>query len=672
MAVDRSIPSERERLLATILFVEILGYSTMIDQLEPDDVDDVAGLLWSDFNQVITEYGGLPTDQLGDSLVLAWGVPESQEDDAERAVSASLELLDCLARFQEKVEHPGAQALRLKIGIHSGLVLAGKFGVRGEYTVLGDTVSVARLLEESAEPGVVIISEGTYQSIRGAFQVKRLTPIQLKGTRALMNIFEILDELPQPTKLRYRSKGGLETNLVGRDQEMEQLTALFDKALTNNQPQMALVLGDVGIGKSRLLFEFAGMLETQNPLLTVMSSRALEQTSQIPYYLWRELWANRFTLNEDDLPDAAQKKAIEGVRAFWGRALGEITSVEVAHFLGRLIGISWKRSPFLAPYADNAQERIQHTYLMLEELFFRASQLGPVVLILDDLHWADSGSLALIEHIWRSTEREMPLLILASARPDFLEDSNGMFQDAEIIRLDPLAINPEMVRLAYPVIKKESKKLLSLLAKKSGGNPYFLEEMVKNVVVDGSVDPLRVKKLPDTLDALLQMRLDSLSLEGRATAYFAAVSGRVFWKGSVLAAFRGAPGVTEVLDVSSLNLVGKVQRALDEMMEKELAFLRVGSAFSGEREYIFKHSLLQQVAYSRLPDELKVECHRAVAYWLAERVGPERSICVAYHFEQAGVVDQAHQYYSAAAEQAREQGEDQEADDLSYYARTLH
>lgn len=672
MASEKKSPSERERLLATILFVEILGYSTLIDQLEPEDVDDVAGLLWTDFNQVITEYGGLPTDQLGDLLVLTWGVPESQEDDADRAVSASLELLDSLARFKEKVEHPGAQALRLKIGIHSGLVLAGKFGVRGKYTVLGDTVSVAKLLEESAEPGMVIISEGTYQSIRGAFHVKRLTPIQLKGTRALMNIFEILDELPQPTKLRYRSKGGLETNLVGRDQEMEQLTVLFDKALTNNQPQMALVLGDVGIGKSRLLFEFAGMLETQNPLLTVMSSRALEQTSQIPYYLWRELWANRFALNEDDPPDVAQKKTIEGVRAFWGRALGEITSVEVAHFLGRLIGISWKKSPFLTTYAGNAKERIQRTYLMLEELFYRASQRGPVVLILDDLHWADSGSLALLERIWRSAVREMPLLILASARPYFLESANGIFQDAEIIHLEPLAINPEMVRLAYPVIKKESKNLLNLLAKKSGGNPYFLEEMVKNVVVDGTVDPRRVKNLPDSLEALLQMRLDSLSLEGRATAYFAAVSGRVFWKGSVLAAFRGAPGVTEVLDVSSLNLVGKVQKALDEMMEKELAFLRVGSAFSGEREYIFKHSLLQQVAYNRLPDELKVECHRAVAYWLAERVGPDRSICVAHHFEQAGVLDQAHHYYSAAAEQTREQGENREADDLSYYARTLH
>jgi predicted ATPase len=334
--------------------------------------------------------------------------------------------------------------------------------------------------------------------------------------------------------------------------------------------------------------------------------------------------------------------------------------------------VNWEKSPYLSPFQGKAKERVQRAYLMLEELFFRASQRGPVVLILDDLHWADSGSLALIKHIWSSCEREMPLLILASARLDYLNTGTKIFQSAEIINLGPLPCDPELVRQAYPVLKNESKDLLALLVEKSAGNPYFLEEMVKNAVVNGAVDPLRVKKLPGSLEALLQMRLDSLSLEGRATAYFAAVSGRVFWKGSVLAAFRGAPGVTQALDVSSLNLVGKVQKALDDMMGKELAFLRVGSAFSGDREYIFKHSLLQQVAYRRLPDELKVECHKAVAYWLAERVGPERSICVAHHFEKAGVLDQAQEYYTAAAEQAREQGEDEEADAISYYARTLH
>jgi hypothetical protein len=165
--------------------------------------------------------------------------------------------------------------------------------------------------------------------------------------------------------------------------------------------------------------------------------------------------------------------------------------------------------------------------------------------------------------------------------------------------------------------------------------------------------------------------LDLLSLEGRATAYLAAASGRVFWKGSVMAAFRGAPGVTQVLGVSSTNLVGKIQTALDELMQEELAFLRVGSAFSGDREYIFKHALLQEVAYNHLPDDMKMACHKAIASWLADRVGPERSICVANHFERAGVYDQAQVFFTKAADHARSLGNDEEADDLQYYARTL-
>lgn len=671
MTTDSDPSSLEERLLATILFVDIVGYSALVDQLNPDQIHQVTNPLWEELGRIINEYGGLVANQMGDSLVLAWGAPESHEDDAERAVSASLELQEGLRRFKEQAEHPGTRALHLRMGIHTGLVMAGKFGVRGEYTVMGDTVNVAQLLENSAEPGSLIVSEATYQTIRGAFQVKRLTPIQLRGTRSLMNIFEILEELPQPTKLRYRSKGGLETRLVGREPEMSRLGELFEKLMSTSQPQLALVAGDVGVGKSRLLFEFTGYLETNHPLLTVMSSRALEQTSRIPYFLWRELWANRFALKEDDPEDIAQQKTIEGVRALWGRSLGEITAVEAAHFLGYLIGVGWEKSPFMRNYQNQPKEKNRRAYLMLEEIFLRASQRGPVVLILDDLHWADHGSLAVIKHLWKEADRQIPLLILAGARGDFISRADPVFQNAEIINLGPLPFSADLVREAYPVLKGAPEELLSLLAEKSGGNPYFLEEMVKNVVVEGGVDQNRLKRLPDTLKDLLQSRLDLLSLEGRATAYLAAVSGRVFWKGSVLAAFRDAPGVTQALDVSSLNLVGKVQNALDELMERELAFLRVGSAFSGDREYIFKHALLQEVAYNRLPDEMRTACHLAVANWLADRVGPERSICVADHYEKAGTYDQAQAYFTQAADHARSLGDDQEADEIQYYARTL-
>jgi len=666
----KSKPSE-ERLLVSVLFADIIGFSALADQLKPEQVSAETEAFWDEFNQIIKEHGGLIINQRGDSLMVIWGAPESQEDDTEKAVFASLALLDGLARYKESASHPTTKALRLKMGIHTGLALVGYLGAQGEYSVLGDTVNIAKRMEESGQPGDLIVSEATFQDIRGAFQVKRLAPIQLMDTKALVNIFQIVEELPQPTKLRYRSKGGLETNLVGRSGEMDRLAEVFLSTQEGHQPHLALVTGAAGVGKSRLLFEFAGHLETENPLLTVMSSRALEQTSQVPYYLWKELWSNRFEINEDDPLDVSQKKTIDGVLTLWGRALGEVTAVEVAHFLGSMFGVHWEKSRYLDPYLAKPQERVERAFDLMGELLVRASQRGPVVLILDDLQWADPGSLKLIKHLWRTNGRGLPLLILTSARDEFMNRGGIELLDADRIELLPLPISAELVRDAYPVLKDESENVLKALAEKGNGNPYYLEEMVKNLLTAGEFSETSVNKLPKTLDALLQSRLDSLSLEGRATAYFAAVSGRVFWKGSVLAAYRGAPGVTQVLDVSSHNLVGKVQKSLDELMEKELAFLRVGSSFSGDREYIFKHAVLREVAYQRLPDDLKEACHHAVATWLADRVGPERSISVAHHFEKARVFDRAQEFYTRAADHARELGSFEEADDIQYYARTL-
>ncbi len=671
MILEKGSKSPGERVLVTVLFVEIMGFSTLADLLKPEQVSLETKALWEEFNQIIKEHGGLIINQLGDSLMVVWGAPESQEDDTEKAVFACLALLNGLTRFKESASHPAVKGLRLRMGIHTGLALAGYVGARGEYTVLGDTVNIAKRMEESGQPGDVIVSEATFQDIRGAFQVKRLAPIQLMDTKALVNIFQILEELPQPTKLRYRSKGGLETNLVGRNREMDRLAEIFLRIQEARQPHLALITGAAGLGKSRLLFEFAGHLETENPLLTVMSSRALDQTSRVPYYLWKELWSNRFEINEDDPLDVSQKKVIDGVLSLWGRALGEVTAVESAHFLGSLIGVTWEKSRYLDPYLTKPQERVERAFYLMGELLVRASQRGPVVLILDDLQWADPGSLKLINYLWRTKGRGLPLLMLASAREEFMNEGGIEFLEADRIDLQPLPISADLVREAYPLLKNETENVLFALAKKAGGNPYFLEEMVKNLQAAGEFTENRVNKLPKTLAALLQSRLDSLSLEGRATAYFAAVSGRVFWKGSVLAAYRGAPGVTQVLDVSSHNLVGKVQKSLDELMEKELAFLRVGSSFSGDREYIFKHAILREVAYQRMPDDLKEACHHAVATWLADRVGPERSICVAHHFEKARIFDRAQKFYTLAADHARTLGSFEEADDIQYHARTL-
>ncbi len=670
--VESKFPEERR--LVSVLFADILGFSALADQLDFEVVGDILKELWIELDQIIEDYGGYIDKHIGDAFMVVWGAPSALEDDAERAVSAGLAIIKGLEKFVQNANHPAAKLLQLRVGVHTGLALAAYVGIRGEYTVLGNTVNVAKRMEENAPAGSVVVSEATLQFIRGAYQVKSLPPIQLKGTKRLVNIFQVLGELPQPTKLRYRSKGGLETILVAREGDLARLEALFEQTRNQKTPHFVLVSGDVGIGKSRLLFEFAGQLEVNNPLLTVMSSRALEQTSQVPYYIWKELWSNRFELNDDDPVESARKKTIDGVRTLWGRTLGEVTAVEAAHFLGDQIGIQWEKSRYLDSFSSDPKLRTERSFFLQAELFYRASQRGPVVLILDDLQWADSGSLDMIDYLRKYKDRKLPLLILASARTEFIKDQSEFLDNAELIELSPLPISGEIVREAYPALQKAPDSLLLALAERSQGNPYFLEELVKNMLTLDDISMMDIdvsSQLPQSLHMLLQSRLDSLSLEGRATALFAAVVGRVFWKGAVLAAFRRSTGVTEALKVSGHNIVGKVQVALDELMEKEMAFPRVGSAFSGEREYIFKHSLLRDVAYERLPKKNRVDSHYAIAEWLAERTSPERSVTVAHHYEAAGIYDKAQDFYTKAAEHARSKGYNEEADDLQYHARTL-
>ncbi|MEE9599819.1 MAG: adenylate/guanylate cyclase domain-containing protein [Anaerolineales bacterium] len=674
MPTSQEIKYPEERRLVSVLFADIIGFSALADQLDFEIVGDILKELWIELDQIIEEHGGYIDKHIGDAFMVIWGAPNALEDDAERAVSAGLAIIKGLEKFIQSANHPAAKLLQLRVGVHTGLALAAYVGIRGEYTVMGNTVNVAKRMEETGVAGSVVVSDATLQYIRGAYRVKSLTPIPLKGTKRLVNIFQVVGELSQPTKLRYRSKGGLETILVGREREIAKLEEIYEQIQNQKTPQFALVTGDIGIGKSRLLFEFAGQLEVNNPTLTMMSSRALEQTSQVPYYIWKELWSNRFELNEDDPVESARKKTIDGVRTLWGQMLGEVAAIEVAHFLGDQIGIQWEKSPYLDSLGSDSKLRTERSFFLQAELFYRASQRGPIVLLLDDLQWADSGSLDMIISLSNNHDRDFPLLILASARTEFIKDKTDLLDNAELIELSPLPISGEIVREAYPALEEAPDHLLQALAERSQGNPYFLEELVKNILSLDDVNLMDIdisSQLPQSLHILLQSRLDSLSLEGRATALFAAVAGRVFWKGAILAAFRQSTGVTEALGVSGHNIVGKVQSALDELMEKEMAFPRVGGAFSGEREYIFKHSLLRDAAYERAPKKNRIESHSAIAEWLAERAGPERSVTVAHHYEAAGCYDQAQEYYTRAAEHARSIGNTEEADEIQYHARTL-
>jgi len=655
-----------ERRLATVLFADIQGFTALADRLDFEEVSDLVKEVWLRLDQVIEAHGGHIDKHIGDAVMALWGAPHSREDDAERAVTAALAMQASLASYVKKSPRQGASELKIRIGINTGLVMTGYVGVHNEYTVMGDTVNVAARFEQTAEPETVVISETTYRMIRGAFQVRQIPPLAVRGKPEPVPVFLVEAGLDQPSTLRYRGASSLITKMVGRTAELEQLEAINTRVKTEGQPILALVTGEAGLGKSRLLMEFASHLDVSQPNLILMSARGLAQASQVPFYLWKSLWQNRFGLSDNDPPEVARQKFPQGIRRLWGQQLGQIAVVEVIHLIGDLIGMDWPGSPYLEARNGPPQARLQRAFELNYELFRRVCERGQLVLLLDDLQWADKRSLDLVTFLLQPRPDSIPLLILAGARPQFLNQKPQEMTSLEVISLDPLAMNADLVSEAYPNLSALPQTMLNDLANRAAGNPYFLEELVRSLMLSGLTEVSQPganlrSRLPVTLQATLQARLDTLSTEARTVILLASVIGRVFWLDAVQMAAAQTVFTTNLLNHTAGGLKNMIQKGLEELTQAELAFPRSGSIFAGEKEYIFKHSLLRDVAYGLMPLKHRRSGHLAVANWLLGRTGPDFKVIVADHFERAGAYPQAIRYYGESAGHARSQGALEEA-----------
>ncbi len=685
MTDPRSQPYPEERRLATVMFADVQGFTALADLLDFEVVGDLMREIWALVDKVIESHGGYIDKHIGDGIMVVWGAPQAREDDAERAVAAALELLATLEGFARNSPNEHVRQLKMRVGINTGQVLAGYVGARGEYTVLGDTVNIASRLETTADPGRVVIGENTYRLVRGLFKIRRLEPLQLKGKPQPIRAYQVDEALERPNQLRYRSLGGLETCMVAREAEMAQLHECYQSAIQTQSPVLAVVRGEAGLGKSRLLMEFTSQLELSVTNLLVLASRSLLQANRAPYFLWKLLWHQRFGINESDPEGVARDKFIRGVQAVWGNRPGGVPAVAAAHFVGTLCGLDWPDSPYLAPVANDPGARATYAFRLTRELLKRSCASGPTVLVFDDLHDADSGSLDLLEFLIEPT-KDLPLLIVGATRPGILRKRRELLGAATLISLKPLPIDAHLVAQAYPAIEELPEATLSEIARVAEGNPYFMEEMVKSITQATALGTTSIPEqsssagyyqLPDSLHATLQARLDALSPAARNVALWASVVGRVFWVGAVAAAARqpvgtgllGAPGALS--GGPSTDLLNQIAEGLAELVRAELAFPRTGSLFVGEQEYIFKHSLVRDVAYSLLPHKHRRPYHLAVARWLTKFAAPDFAAAVADHLEQGGAIPDAIQQYIRAASYARGRGALEEAEELEAHIREL-
>ncbi len=613
-----------ERRIATVLFADVHGFTPLAEQLDYETVSDLVKGIWLNLDKVIELHNGYIDKHLGDGIMAVWGAPFAGDDDAVQAVSAGLDLARALEEYCKTTRIPGAEHLNLRVGINSGPVFAGYIGSRNEYTVLGDTVNVAARLEQIAEPGTIVIGENTLRMVRGSFRVKALEPTHIKGKVELVQPYCVEGRLANPGRIRYQSADSLVTNMVGRDNELEKLRFMYDRVFETDKPVMTLLIGEVGIGKSRLLMEFSNYLESLGEDIHILSTRGLAQASKVPFYLWRALLRNRFGVWDEDSASVATQKWQQGIESVWDSEQ-PASKVETTQVLGEMIGLAGQ--PSISP------EQLKRIFYLTRELMRQMGKRKRLILMLDDLQWADRESMQLLAYLLTTETPPLRMLIVGVARPELIKAQPQWHNLARVMTLNPLELSPEMVKQAYPDLKNLPDSTLCEIAQRAEGNPYFLEEIVKSLVKAGllangatpeEMHTRILAQIPESLRATLQARLDNLSREARAVALLASVVGRVFWVGAVMAEARATtlPGANPTFNAPEAVIDRFIQEGLRQLVRAELAFPRSGSRFSQEQEYIFKNSYLRDVAYSLIPNRSRALYHKAVADWLRAKTDP--------------------------------------------------
>ena len=665
LAALHSAATEQTLRQVSVLFTDVVGSTTLSERLDPEDIHAVMDGALDRFSAIVRAHGGRVLQYAGDSMLGVFGADKVLEDDAERAVRAGLAILDeALAQgvaVERRYRHRG---FAVRVGISTGGVLLGG-GVDGDGTIRGITVNVAARMEQSAPTGSLHISHDTYRHVRGVFDVAEQPPANVKGIAQPVRSYLVLRAKPRAFRPVRRGIEGLTTALIGREPELARLTAAFETVISEQRLVALSIVGDAGLGKSRLLESFDQWLELRPETIWLFYGRARPQGHDGPFGVLRDLLAWRFEIQDSDVQAVAQAKLTKGLGALFGERADEQSAL-----VGQLIGLDCSASPHIAGITTDARQIRDRGFHALAEFFrlLHQSDGAPIALLLDDLHWADDGSLDWLTHLLRHCA-DVPILVLCLARPLLYERRPGWGAEARVerVQLAPLA-GPQAQALAEALLERVDdvpQSLRDLLAGSAEGNPFFIEELVGMLIDDGVIEtdterwrvlPERLAglKVPPTLTGVLQARLDSLPGAEKSALQEASVIGPVFWDDALRRIEASAP------------------LALDSLAHRELARYHDTTAFEGAREFGFKHHLLHQVTYESVLRRHKREQHRLTAEWLIERSGDrigEYHGLVAMHYERADDVPNALLYLRKAADDAARTYENDAA--LQYLRRAL-
>jgi class 3 adenylate cyclase/tetratricopeptide (TPR) repeat protein len=696
-----------ERKLVTVMFADISGFTAMSESMDPEAVRDLMNACFEQLVPVVERCGGTVDKFIGDEIMALYGAPVAHENDPERALRAALEMTGQLAAFN--LQH--STDLGIHFGINTGLVIAGGIGTGEcqEYSVMGDAVNLAKRLEEVSERGEILAGPDTYRLTAPLFAFEALDPVRVKGKAEPVTVYRLVGPKAEPGRTRGLETRGISSPLVGRDDEFAALCGCIER-LRNGQGGILSIIGEAGVGKSRLMAELrsqvlgpsraASSTPTPDPQCLIpnliwLEGRTLSFGQTISYWPFQEILWRYAGISEEDSEADAWHKLESRVNALFAEQTPEILP-----YLATLLTLEVR---------DEYVERVKYldgeamgrqVFLASRRFFERLAQAQPTVLVFEDLHWVDASSALLLEHLLPLV-RSVPLSIVGVSRPEpdspvahLPELAAADYADRYTeIRLSPLS-RTDSAQLVRNLLAIEDlpSRVREMIVRKAEGNPFFLEEIIRTLIDAGAVihEPtagrwqatarIETITIPDTVQGVIMARVDRLDEEVKQVLRTASVVGRSFLYRVLCAVcvtpldlpVPSAPGAES--SVQSLSrAIAEVDQQLDEHLSELQAIELIREKQRvPELEYIFKHALAQEATYESILLQRRRELHacvgQAIEVLFAGRLEEFYGL-LAYHYARAEAWEKAQEYLLKAGDQAGRVAADAEA--LAHYEQAL-
>jgi len=655
---------EGERKRVTVLFADVANYTAMAEKLDPEEIHQIMDGCFTILMNEIHKHQGTINQFTGDGVMALFGAPVALENHAQNACRAALSIQNTLQKFSSDLKGKTGLEFKMRIGLNSGPVIVGSIGddLRMDYTAIGDTTNLAARMESMATPCTILVSHNTYKRVAKQFEFKALGKLEIKGKENALEAYELLkDKIDRP---RLGLERQIFSEMVGREKELNKLELQINKAIAG-EGSVVNVIGEAGIGKSRLISELRA--STAMKRATVLEGRAISSGKDLSFHPIINLLKNWARISDEDTQSAAAAKLETAIRHICPEYANEIFP-----FIATLMGmkLSGRHADRIKGIAGEALEKL--IFKNMRDLLIKSTEQTTIAIVTEDLHWADTSSIELLESLYTLSETQ-PIVFINVFRPNHPETSDRIINHIKNkpslyhveIQLQPLTEKMSETLINNMLnIKGLSHTIIDQIIERSGGNPFFIEEVVRSFIDNGAVvktngefkatPKIENMVIPYTINDVLMARIDRLDENSRELIKTASVIGRNFF----------------------YRILVEVAKSIEDI-DKRLAYLKEIELIRErqrmeELEFLFKHALAQEAAYASILQQNRKHLHLQVARSI-EKVFEERIHefygMLALHYIKGEEYGKAEEYLIKAGEEALRISASSEA--LNYYQEGL-